>query len=199
MTKRIFLVHGWGGAPHHGWFPWLKWELEAKGLDVIVPQLPDANVPRIANWVPALAAAVGTADEQTYFVGHSLGCQTIARYLETLPDDIKVGGAVFVAGFFKRLTGLEDDEEVRDVASEWLDTPLDLARVKTHLPKSVAIFSDDDYYVPLDNQDEFRDELDSEIIVEHSMGHFSGDRDGTTELPVVLTALEKIWTTATNN
>ena len=33
-----------------------------------------------------------------------MGCQTIARYLETLPDEIKVGGAVFVAGFFKSLT-----------------------------------------------------------------------------------------------
>lgn len=88
-----------------------------------------------------------------------MGCQTIARYLETLPEGVKAGGAVFVAGFFKRLTNLEDDDIVRDVAREWLTEPLDLKKVKTHLSNSVAIFSDDDPYVPLDNQDDYRENL----------------------------------------
>lgn len=117
-----------------------------------------------------------------------MGCQTIARYLENLPENIKVGGAVFVAGFFKRLTGLKDDEDVREVDKHWLGTPLDLAKVNSHLPKSVAIFSDNDPYVPLDNQDDFRDKLSSEIIVEKNMGHFSKS-SGVTELPVVLNAV----------
>src|SRR3989344_9568337 len=115
MLQRVFIVHGWDGHPEEGWFPWLKRELEAKGFKVYVPQLPDAANPRIYNWVPALAAAVGEADEETYFVGHSMGCQTIARYLESLPEEKQLatskplrkearrgGGAVFVAGFFKR-------------------------------------------------------------------------------------------------
>jgi len=116
MTKRVFIVHGWDGYPEEGWFPWLKNELEAKDFEVSVPQLPEAKTPRIYNWVPALSKAVGTPDEQTYFVGHSIGCQTIARYLESLPEGVKVGGAVFVAGFFKRLTNLEDDPKVREIA-----------------------------------------------------------------------------------
>lgn len=186
MSKRVIIVHGWDGYPEEGWFPWLKKELEAKGFEVIVPQLPDAAIPRIDKWVPALSLAVGTPDEQTYFVGHSMGCQTIARYLEALPDDKKVGGAVFVAGFFKRLTGLEDDPDVQETDKHWLGTPLDLGRVKSHLSKSVAIFSDDDPWVPLDNQDDFRDKLGSEIIIEHAKGHFSGRRDKVFELPVVL-------------
>lgn len=141
--------------------------------------------------MPKLAEVVGTADENTYFVGHSMGCQTIARYIETLPEGVKVGGAVFVAGFFKRLSGLEDDSDVRETDKHWLGTPLDLEKVKSHLPKSVAIFSDNDPYVPLDNQDDFRDKLGSEIIVEKNMGHFSGS-NGITELPVVLNSILKI-------
>ncbi|OGC80072.1 hypothetical protein A2943_01685 [Candidatus Adlerbacteria bacterium RIFCSPLOWO2_01_FULL_51_16] len=184
MKKRVFIAHGWDGTPEEGWFPWLKQELEKKGFEVTVPQLPDTGNPRIGNWVPALAKAVGTPDDQTYLVGHSMGCQTIARYLETLPEGQKVGGAVFVAGFFKHLTDI-DDKETED---HWLKAPIDLSKVKSHLPKSVAIFSDNDPWVPLDNQDDFKNKLGSEIVIEHNKLHFSGS-EGTTELPI---ALEKL-------
>lgn len=191
MQKRVFIIHGWDSYPEEGWFPWLKKELEERRFEVIVPQLPQANEPRINGWVPALAAAAGKVDAQTYFIGHSLGCQTIARYLETLPGNAKIGGAVFVAGYFKRLINLEDDDIVRDVAREWLSTPLDLEKVKSHLPKSVAIFSDDDPYVPMDNQDDYKNKLNSKIIIEHNMKHFSGST-GTLELPAALDALLEI-------
>ena len=188
MKKRIFIIHGWDGYPEEGWFPWLKTELEKRGFAVFVPQLPKAEEPRINNWVPALKEVVGVVDNQTYFVGHSMGCQTIARYLECLPEDVKVGGAVFVAGFFKRLSNLEDDNVVRSVADEWLSTNLDLEKVKSHVEKSVAIFSDNDPCVPLDNQEDFRDKLGSKIIIEHEKGHFSGST-GITSLQSALEAI----------
>lgn len=191
MQKRIYVAHGWDGYPEEGWFPWLAKKLQTKGFEVFVPQFPEAGSPRIETWVPKLAEAVGTADENTYFVGHSMGCQAIARYLETLGEGVKVGGAVFVAGFFKRLTGLEDDPNVRETDKHWLGTPPDLEKVKSHLLKSVAIFSDNDPYVPPDNQDDFRDKLGSEIIIEKNMGHFSGG-DGINELPIALESILKI-------
>lgn len=192
MKKRVFIVHGWDGKPSGAWLPWLKKELEAKGFEVHVPQLPDAGSPRIYNWIPALAEVVGTADENTYFVGHSMGCQTIARYLETLPEGLKVGGVIFVAGFFKHLSGLEDDEDVRATDKHWLETSINLNKIQTHIKKSVAIFSDDDPWVPLDNQDDYREILKSEIIIEHAKGHFRGSRDKTKELPIVLDKLLEI-------
>lgn len=189
MNKKIFIVHGWDGYPEEGWFPWLKKELETKGFKVAVPQLPQAENPRIQTWVPKLAEVVGKADENIYFVGHSMGCQTIVRYLETLPAGITIGGAVFVAGFFKRLTGLEDDVNVQAIVRHWLNAPIHFEQVKHHILKSVAIFSDNDPYVPLDNQDDFRDKLGSQIVIEKNMGHFSGKRDEVTKLPIVLNAL----------
>lgn len=185
MNKRVFIIHGWDGYPEEGWFPWLKKELEARGFEVFVPQMPDAGNPRIYNWVPKLAEIVGVPNENSYFVGHSMGCQAIARYLETLPDNIKIGGAVFVAGFFKRLTA-ESDLEVQKIRKHWLETPINFEKIKLHMPRSVAIFSDNDPYVPLDNQDDFRDKLGSKIILEHQKGHFSGPSDGITELSIVL-------------
>ena len=85
MKKRVFVAHGWDGTPEEGWFPWLKNELETKGFEVHVPQLPGTGSPRIHKWVPALAEEVGTANEQTYFVGPSMGCQAIPPYLHPLP------------------------------------------------------------------------------------------------------------------
>lgn len=192
MKKRVFIAHGWEGHPKEGWFPWLTQELEARGFEVQTPSLPDSDHPRIQNWIPALSQAIGVPDEQTYLVGHSMGCQAVARYLESLPEGAMVGGAIFVAGFFKRLTGLEDDEAVRETEKHWLDAPLDLSKAKSHLLKSVAVFSDNDPWVPLENQDDFRNKLGSEIVIKERMGHFSGGNDGITELPVVLESLLKI-------
>ena len=191
MTKRVFIIHGWEGYPHEGWYPWLKAELEKKGFEAFAPQLPDTNKPRIQTWISALAESVGTPDGNTYFVGHSMGCQTIARYLETLPEGLKVGGAVFVAGFFKRLTGLEDDPDVQETDRHWLEAPIDFVKIKSHLPKSIAIFSDNDPWVPLDNQDDFKEKLDSKIIIEHGMKHFT-QNEGINELPIALESLLEI-------
>ncbi len=190
--KRVFIVHGWDGYPEEGWFPWLKKELEATGFEVIVPQLPDAATPRIHNWVPKLQEVASTPDENMYFVGHSMGCQTIARYLEALPEGVQVGGAVFVAGFFKRLTNIGSDDAEQSVQKEWMTTPLSLEKVKTHLPKSVAIFSDNDPFVPLDNVDDYRDKLGSKIIILSGRGHFSGSTNQCLELPEVLEAVLKL-------
>jgi hypothetical protein len=189
--KRVIIVHGWDGYPEEGWFPWLKKELEVRGFEVVIPQLPQADEPRINRWVPALAAVVGTPDDETCFVGHSMGCQAIARYLESLPEGVTAGGAVFVAGFFRRLTNLEDDQAVRDVAREWLETPLDLAVVRRRIKRCVALFSDNDPYVPLDNQEDFAKILEAKIVVKHGQGHFSGST-GTTELPAALEAILEI-------
>src|SRR3989338_1307247 len=192
MHKRAFIIHGWDGTPEEGWLPWLKTELKKQGFEVVAPRMPDAARPRIFNWIPKISEIVGTADEQTFFVGHSMGCQAIVRYLETLPENVRVGGAVFVAGFLTRLTNIaEEGEESQDIEKHWLETPLNLEKIKSHLPNSVAIFSDNDPFVPMDNQDRFRDELGSKIVVEHAMGHFTED-GGTKELPSALEAVLKL-------
>lgn len=187
--KRVIIVHGWGGNPTEGWFPYLRKKLEEKGLEVVIPQMPDPEKPRIYNWVPKLAEVAGNIDKDTYFIGHSMGCQTIVRYLESLPAEKIAGGAIFVAGFFKRLTGLEADVEVQSTDRHWLEAPLDFGKVRAHLPKSVAIFSDNDPWVPLDNKEDFESKLDSKIIIENNKGHFSGEQDNCFELPVVVAEL----------
>ena len=191
MGKRACIVHGWGGTPAAGWFRWLGEELTRHGFAVAIPAMPVTDEPRISRWVPALAEAVGRPDSETYLIGHSMGCQTIARYLATLPKGTTIGGAVFVAGFFRRLTGLSDDPADQATDQHWLGAPLDLAAVRSRLPRSVAIFSDNDPYVPLDNVEDYKEKLQSEIIIEHGKRHYSGS-DGFTELPVARDAVLRL-------
>ena len=191
MSKRVIIVHGWTGNPEEGWFPWLKRELENKGFEVLVPLMPEADKPRIEKWIPALAQVVGVVDENTIFVGHSTGCQAVLRFLETLAENIKVGGALFVAGYTKSLTGLEEEMEWPNIKKYWLETAIDFKKIKSHLPKSIAIFSDNDPYIPVANQDDFREKLGSKIIVEHNMGHVC-ESNGVCELPIVLESVLKL-------
>jgi predicted alpha/beta hydrolase family esterase len=184
--KRVFIVHGWSGSPDEGWFPWLKTELEKKGFEVTVPAMPDPDEPKIETWVSHLAKVVGEPNDQTFFIGHSIGCQTILRYLEKLPASQSIGGAIFVAGWFV-LSDLETEEE-KIIGRPWVETPIDFEKIKTHTSKFFTLFSDDDEVVPLKNKQVFENNLGSETAITTGMGHFSGG-DGVTSLPTVLEKL----------
>ncbi|MDP2820642.1 MAG: DUF1749 domain-containing protein [bacterium] len=189
MNKRVFIIHGWDGYPEEGWFPWLKQELENNGFYVQVPTMPESSEPKIETWVSYLNQVVGEVDENTFFVGHSIGCQTILRYLESLPADKKIGGAIFVAGWFT-LMGLETEEE-KEIAKPWLEKPIDFEKVKQHTKNFFAVFSDNDDVVPLNNKEMFEQRLGAKTAIEHQKGHFR-ESDGVKELPIVLEYILKI-------
>ncbi len=184
MQKRIFLIHGWEGSPEQAWRPWLRDELEQRGFQVIVPAMPDTKTPTMDKWAPYLAKVVGTADENSYFVGHSLGCITILRFLETLKENEKVGGVILVAGFGH---DLEYGGYKNELAS-FFDKPIDWEKIKKHSKKFVAINSDDDPYVPLKHNEIYKEKLGAESTIMSGMKHFSRD-DGITKLTIVLDKL----------
>jgi predicted alpha/beta hydrolase family esterase len=167
--KRVIIVHGWGDDPNKRWIPWLKSELEKMGYAVAAPAMPNTDTPEIKAWVNCLAEVTGDPDKDTYFIGHSVGCQTILRYLETIKQP--VGGAVFVAGWFN-VENLEDVESERIVES-WIKTPVDISRIKKVLPKSILIISKDDPYGAFrENVDEFS-KFVSHVAVLPNAGHIN--------------------------
>lgn len=188
MAKRVFIIHRWDGKPTSDWYPWLRKELEIRGLEVIVPEMPNTEEPKIEDWVNHLKGIVGVADKNTYFIGHSIGCQTIMRYLEILDKNIKVGGALFVAGWFY-LKNLES-KEVEEIAKPWLKTPIDLNKVKNSLNYLTIILSENDpYNYKEENRNKFEKELGADkTIVLKNKGHFTED-EGITELPSALNSV----------
>jgi len=187
--KKVYIIHGWDGSPEEGWFPWLKNELEKNGFQVQIPTMPESAEPKIEAWVLYLSKIISDVDENTFFVGHSIGCQTILRYLEGLPINKKIGGVIFVAGWFT-LMNLNTEGE-KEIAQPWLETPIDFEKVKQHTKNFFALFSDNDGVVPQNNRELFEERLGAKTAIEHRRGHFSGD-DGIKELPSVLESVLKM-------
>lgn len=185
MEKKVFLIHGWEGKPDNHWFPWLSWELKARGFEVHAPAMPHANEPKVSEWLSAIRAAVGRPTAATYFVCHSLGCIAILRYFEKLPEKTRVGGAVFVAGFSGNLNIPE--------IQEFYDLPLDIAKAKKNCPKFVTIFSDNDDYISLEQSFQFQKALGAKAILEKGKGHFTKS-EGSTALPSVFQSLMSMAT-----
>ena len=169
--KRIFIIHGWSGSSSANWMPWLKNELEKRGYEAFTPDMPDTDAPVIEKWVGHLSEIVGVPDSETYFVGHSIGCQAILRYLENVTPP--VGGAVFVAGWFN-LENMESEEE-ETIAAPWINNPINLLHVKSVLPRSTLVISDDDPYGAFEeNRKRFAEVVTSEIVL-HNGEHITDE------------------------
>jgi len=185
--QRVFIVHRWDGSPEEPMNEWLENELNNQYFDALALHMPRPDEPMIEDWVEHLSQAVGKLDSKTYFIGHSIGCQTIMRYLER--QKTACGGAVFIAGWFT-LQGLEDAESER-IATPWLETEINLEKVRRNLPHLTAIFSDNDSFVQLSDKEIFKATLDAHVIVEHDKGHFTED-DGALNNETALSELLRI-------
>ena len=100
--KKVFMVHCWSGNSNVGWYPWLQKHLENNGVEVVALNMPNPDTPSIDEWVDTLSSSISILDEETYFVGHSIGCQTILRYLEK-QELTNIGGILFVTPWFSLL------------------------------------------------------------------------------------------------
>lgn len=179
--KRAIIVHCWEGYPKYCWYPWVKKELEKEGFQVTVPEMPNTANPKFEEWLPKLKDVIQKPDKDLFLIGHSLGCITIMRYLESLKEDIQIAGVIMVAGFVDSL-GYKEIES-------FFQTPINSKEIKKHAKKFVAIHSDNDPYVSLINAEIFKKELDAKVIVKKNMKHFSGEienEESCTQLPEVI-------------
>jgi len=188
--KKVYIIHGWGGSPDEPMLKWVREQLQNKGYEVIAPVMPHPDTPTIEDWVSFLDATVKNPGEEVYLIGHSVGCQTVLRYLETLPLEIKVGGVILIAPWIIFPKESIDGDEDPEIAKAWLETPIDYEKIATHTNNFVGIFSDNDPFVPLlENETLLKEKLNAKTIVLHNKGHFTGE-DNVTELPEVLEILK---------
>jgi predicted alpha/beta hydrolase family esterase len=159
-------------------------------------QMPDSNAPKIEVWTEVLKDISGDVDEKTYFVGHSIGCQTIIRMLEK-HESKKVGGAIFLAGWFhlKDFTYKEEpklEKLKRQIAEPWINNTIDFSKVQSRFdPGTItAIFSDNDPYVDIINAEIFKQKLGARILVESGKGHYSEEEIDV--LPIIVQEMLRI-------
>ena len=187
--KKIYMVHCWDGNRDDGWYPWLDENISDENIKVYRFNMPDTNNPKIDAWVSYLSEQVKDLDSETYFVGHSIGCQTIMRFLQD--KDIKIGGILFVAPWLELLPEAVSDKESLITATPWLNTPICFDNIRNICDNINCIFSDNDYFVQLEQESEFKKLLNAKTIIVNGMGHISID-DGIEKLEKAYDALMEI-------
>lgn len=182
--KKVYMIHCWDGTSEDGWYPWIAKKLEEHAIEVIRFDMPNTATPTITEWVTTLDSKVTSLDEDTYFIGHSIGCQTILRYLES-KDVKKIGGILFIAPWFDLLPEAVSDKESYDTAYPWIHTPIHLEKIKKQTNSIYCLFSDDDYFVSLEQEKLFREGLNAKTSIISGKGHISAD-DKVFELKEIL-------------
>lgn len=180
------MVHGFGGEPNGGWRPWLMGELAKEDIWACALAMPTPNTPKKDEWVGELRTAVGEPKEEYVLVGHSLGVPTILRYLESLPIDSKIYGAVLVSGPARSV----EKEEYR-ILDHFYENSFDFEHIKKVCKNFVVIHGDNDTLVPFWHAEELSKELDCKIVSIPNGGHLGGS-DGWRQLPQALEAINEM-------
>lgn len=186
------MVHGFLGEPNGGWRPWLMGQLAKEDVWACALAMPAPSDPKKEEWVAEINRAVGEPSEDVFLVGHSLGVPAILRYLETLNENQKIGGAVLVSGPCNILDRPDNDTARVRKTDNFLDTPFNFEDIKKVCGHFVVIHGDNDNKVPLDHAKAISRNLGCELIIIPNGGHLGGS-DGFKELPQALQALEKMF------
>lgn len=171
---RVIIFHGWGANSDSNWFPWLKAELEKKDIDVVVPDMPSSENPKLRGWMNAAEKLKIGQDD--ILVGHSLGTVLILRLLEKY----KVKSAYLVSSFHVYL----DIPEIKDFTEHGFD----FEKIKNN--KITMLSSDNDPFIYYGIAEDLSKILNSKLIKFHNMEHLSRGTDNF-KFPELLTLINE--------
>ena len=170
--------------PENHWFPWLKNNLDAIGVETEILLMPDPRNPKVNEWVSFLQKTILRHDEQTFFVAHSLGCIALLRHLNSMNITDRIGGLILVSGF-------ETSLPLHPELDEFTDTHIDYRIIRSIAQKRAVIVSDNDLVVPPELTITFCSKLNASLVEVKGGGHFMGS-EGFYELPVVWEQLKQM-------
>lgn len=161
-NPNVVLVHGNGGSTVEDiWFPEVKTELEAIGLEVVAQTMPDNEKAQSHIWLPFLQEVLG-ANENSIIVGHSSGAVAAMRYAETH----RIFGSVLVGATHTDL-GIYSEKQ-----SGYFKEPWDWEAIKANQNWVVQFASTDDPYIPIEQPRHIHAQLDTDYREEANRGHF---------------------------
>lgn len=175
-TKYKFVIlHGWKGNSKKGWFPWLKRELEARGHEVVIPDLPIPYIPNVSNQVDFILKQI-KFDENTVLVGHSLGTVVSLRILEKLDKPIKK--LVLISGLIEpRLM-----EKTSLMANVFINWKFNFSKIKKNVEEIKILRDINDYLIVGEESAKVQQFIGGELIdFEAEKSHTTG-----TVEPIVL-------------
>jgi predicted alpha/beta hydrolase family esterase len=173
MQPTIYLIPRWGGKIHSDWYDWFGAEImERYGLSVIVLDMPNWNQPDVEESVNYLLSQISHIDKLTYFIGHSVGCQVVIRYLiARLGQDrtLEIGGILLVAAWFMV-------DRPWDTINPWIaNKGLDYRSLAERVRSRKVVLSDNDPFTPnyAENKKLWVDRINASVTVYPQRAHFN--------------------------
>lgn len=176
QQNHVYIVSGYTATPTSHWFPWLKEQLSQQGIHVHILDMPTPSTPVLNEWLDYIAQQIGTPDQHSFLVGHSLGCVSLLKFLEKTPCPTPVGGLILVAGFDQKLPNLKE-------LDEFTEEPVDYTTLPVIQRKEVIASTNDDV-VAFTYTQTLAKNLNASFHQVENAGHFLG-REGFTTLPIV--------------
>ncbi|BET97102.1 alpha/beta hydrolase [Xenorhabdus sp. TCT-1] len=147
--------------------------------------MPDTSSPKPEAWANMLMDIVPEADKDSIFVGHSLGCITLLRHLESMcSQHLRIGGYILVSGFDSPQITLPE-------LDSFTVEPLDYAFLREVTEHRFSLISSDDEIVSPQSSLTLAHSLQTEVMNIDNGGHFL-DRDGFTRFLPVYDILENM-------
>lgn len=175
---KVIFIHGNGGSTtDDNWFPSVRKELEALGLEVIAQNFPDPIEAKSSVWLPYISSL--GADESTILIGHSSGAVAAMRFAEKN----KILGSILVSA------SCTDLGEENEKMSGYFNDPWDWGKIKNHQKWIIQFASTDDPYIPIAEARYIHEKLQTDYHEYNNQGHFGWDK-GKKEFPELVKAIK---------
>ena len=182
--RTAFIFHGTEGCPEGNWFPWLKAELEKKGLNVIVPRFPTPEGQSLQSWLKILNRHKDLINSETIFIGHSLGGMFLLKVLEQLSEPVYAAFFVSASVGVRPIKFYDSDYAFTHFEFDWF-------KIIGKAKHFTAYHSDNDPYVSLGNGEELAKRLCIKLTFIPQAGHLNAE-SGWTKFDKLLTDINSI-------
>jgi len=182
MTQpyNIYVVHGYTANSQANWYPDLKNHLESENITVHVFDMPNSHAPVEKEWLDFLEANITNFNDKSIFIGHSLGCVAILRFLEDKSTD-NIESLFLVSGFV-------EDSPILEL-SEFVKSKIDYSKFIKTIKNRVVISAKDDDIVPYRYSEILAERLNARFKLLEFGKHFIG-RDGFTTFPYLINLIQ---------
>ncbi len=161
------------------WKPWLKRELEKRGINVSNNLYSKDWQPRYKEWKKEFEK--NEINENTVLVGHSAGCAFLLRWLSE--NKKKVKKIILVAPY---ILDIPEAPFLSDLVNFKIDKD-----IKNYFDELIIFYADNDSNYIIESTKFVNKKLGAKLIELEGMGHFTEKHMGTKEFPELLEEILK--------
>ena len=185
--KKIILLHWRCGHSKENRFWRFQERVESKWYAIRIPNLPNAEHPKLEEWIRHLEFLKDIVDEETILIGHSMGCIMVNHRLLYLKKIVKrvINVAPILA--ISNAATMRDAINMAPELEEFRKTILDFNEIPKYCSDYNIYISDNDPYGEFrESIKYFKDKLPFAKIKKFKwFGHFNSDA-GISEFPEII-------------